>query len=106
MNKNIFFIFISILAAGGVIEYLVLMALSLLIGFSVLSLFEYIYRETVWGLRWLRWSERPGESTCERERLRYKRHTEVLVRELIERKKKEKEERMRKKQAQCNRRNN
>lgn len=106
MNKNIFFIFISILAAGGVIEYLVLMALSLLIGFSVLSLFEYIYRETVWGLRWLRWSERPGESTCERERLRYKRHTEVLVRELIERKKKEKEEKMRKKQAQCNRRNN
>ena len=88
MNKNIFFIFISILAAGGVIEYLVLMALSLLIGFSVLALFEYIYRETVWGLRWLRWSERPGESTCERERLRYKRHTEVLVRELIERKKK------------------
>ena len=106
MNKNIFFIFISILAAGGVIEYLVLMALSLLIGFSVLSLFEYIYRETVWGLRWLRWSERPGESTCERERLRYKRHTEVLVRELIERKKKEKEEKMRKKQAQCNQRNN
>lgn len=106
MNKNIFFIFISILAAGGVIEYLVLMALSLLIGFSVLSLFEYIYRETVWGLRWLRWSERPSESTCERERLRYKRHTEVLVRELIERKKKEKEEKMRKKQAQCNRRNN
>lgn len=106
MNKNIFFIFISILAAGGVIEYLVLMALSLLIGFSVLSLFEYIYRETVWGLRWLRWSERPGESTCERERLRYKRHTEVLVRELIERKKKEKEEKMKKKQAQCNRRNN
>lgn len=106
MNKNIFFIFISILAAGGVIEYLVLMALSLLIGFSVLSLFEYIYRETVWGLRWLRWSERPGESTCERERLRYKRHTEVLVRELIERKKKEKEEKIRKKQAQCNRRNN
>ena len=106
MNKNIFFIFISILAAGGVIEYLVLMALSLLIGFSVLSLFEYIYRETVWGLRWLRWSERPGESTCERERLRYKRHTEVLVRELNERKKKEKEEKIRKKQAQCNRRNN
>ena len=106
MNKNIFFIFISILAAGGVIEYLVLMALSLLIGFSVLSLFEYIYRETVWGLRWLRWSEQPGESTCERERLRYKRHTEVLVRELIERKKKEKEEKIRKKQAKCNRRNN
>ena len=106
MNKNIFFIFIAILAAGGVIEYLVLMALSLLIGFSVLALFEYIYRETVWGLRWLRWSERPDESTCERERLRYKRHTEVLVREVIERKKKEKEEKMRKKQAKCNRRNN